>query len=180
MKAHASNTHRIAGLAARILAFMALVLAVGLAAAQTPATPATKATPTTELKVAPASGNVAEHITDAEGRSVYLFTNDTSKMSNCTDQCATTWPPVMASSATAMPKVGTGLESSMLGTIERADGTYQLTYNGWPLYYYSRDTKAGDTTGQGVNDNWYLVTPKGTGVGVDATKPGGGAPGSTM
>jgi predicted lipoprotein with Yx(FWY)xxD motif len=53
-------------------------------------------------------------------------------------------------SAGQTPVAGTGVTGS-LGTFTRADGTIQVTYNGLPLYYWVSDTKAGDTTGQGIN-----------------------------
>jgi hypothetical protein len=48
------------------------------------------------------------------------------------------------------PTVGSGANASLVGTTTRADGTTQATYNGHPLYRYTQDQKAGDTTGQGV------------------------------
>ena len=59
------------------------------------------------------------------------------------------------------PKAGDGADAAMLGTTARTDGTTQVTYNGWPLYYYIKDQKAGDTTGQGVGDVWYVLSAKG-------------------
>jgi len=41
--------------------------------------------------------------------------------------------------------------ASKLGTTERTDGKTEVSYNGHPLYYYVGDTKAGDTTGQGLD-----------------------------
>jgi predicted lipoprotein with Yx(FWY)xxD motif len=35
----------------------------------------------------------------------------------------------------------------------------QMTYNGWPLYYYIKDKAPGDTTGQGVGGTWFVVPP---------------------
>jgi hypothetical protein len=52
----------------------------------------------------------------------------------------------------------------LLGTAKRRDGKIQLTYNGWPLYTYAGDSKAGDTTGQGVSQfgaAWYLLKTNG-------------------
>jgi predicted lipoprotein with Yx(FWY)xxD motif len=54
---------------------------------------------------------------------------------------------------------------SKFSTITRTDGTTQVTYNGWPLYYYAKDQQAGDTTGEGVGSVWYLVSPTGDKVG---------------
>lgn len=137
------------------------------------------ATPTTELKVATAA-DLGAHVTDASGRSLYLFLNDTTNVSNCDAQCIVNWPPVLVAGEGSLPQVEAPIDAKLLGVAERADGTYQLTYNGWPLYYYAADTAAGATGGQGVGGNWYLVTPQGSAVGIAETDPGGGAPGSAM
>ena len=48
-----------------------------------------------------------------------------------------------------------------LGTTTRTDGTVQVTYNGWPLYYYVKDKAPGDVTGQDVGGVWYVVSAAG-------------------
>jgi glucan-binding YG repeat protein len=48
-----------------------------------------------------------------------------------------------------------------IGSISTAGGTRQITINGMPVYYYAKDTKAGDILGQGINNAWYLVSPSG-------------------
>jgi predicted lipoprotein with Yx(FWY)xxD motif len=49
----------------------------------------------------------------------------------------------------------------MFGTTTRTDGTVQVTYNGWPLYYYEKDKAPGDVTGQDVGGVWYVVSAAG-------------------
>ncbi len=56
----------------------------------------------------------------------------------------------------------TGVTASMLGTTTRTDGTVQVTYNGWPLYTYSKDMVPGDMNGEGFASLWYMMTPAGT------------------
>jgi predicted lipoprotein with Yx(FWY)xxD motif len=90
---------------------------------------------------------------------LYLYTQDTANTSTCTGSCAASWPPFLTNGA---PVAGTGVTASMLGTITRADGTTQVTYNGFPLYYSNQDTAAGATNGEGVGSNWYVMTPAGT------------------
>jgi predicted lipoprotein with Yx(FWY)xxD motif len=97
-------------------------------------------------------------LVDSKGMTLYLFTKDTPNTSNCSGGCATAWPPLLTSGA---PTAGAGLTASMLGTTMRADGTTQVTYNGWPLYYYANDKAAGDTNGEGVGSVWYVITPAG-------------------
>ena len=102
------------------------------------------------------------------GMTLYLYTKDTANVSNCSGGCAALWPPL---TVTGAPTAGTGV-SGTLGTTKRADGSMQATYNGWPLYYYAADTKAGDTTGQGVGKVWYVLSP------TQAAASGGMAPAS--
>lgn len=92
------------------------------------------------------------------GMTVYLFKNDQPGVSNCYDQCATNWPPLTVESADAVVK-GINLPGE-LATIERTDGTLQVTYNGWPLYYWKDDAARGDTLGEGVRDVWYTIPPE--------------------
>jgi len=98
-------------------------------------------------------------VTDGAGRTVYVFDQDVqgSGASSCSGQCLIAWPPVVAGSATPEVEGVTG----EVGTITRDDGTLQVTVAGWPLYYWKDDTAPGDTTGQGVQDGWWVITPDG-------------------
>ena len=69
----------------------------------------------------------------------------------------------------------------MLGSITRADGSKQVTYNGHPLYYYVADKSASMTTGQGSNSfgaKWWLVSAQGAAITKGASS-GGSASGSS-
>jgi len=109
------------------------------------------------------SADFGQILVNGEGTSLYLFTNDTqdSGTSTCADDCLAKWPALLSDGD---PVAGEGVDETLLGTITRDDGTTQVTYNGWPLYYYAEDTAAGDTNGQGVGDVWFLVTPAGEAV----------------
>jgi predicted lipoprotein with Yx(FWY)xxD motif len=100
-------------------------------------------------------------LVDGKGMTLYLFTKDTPNTSNCYDKCATAWPPLLT---TGSPTAGDGIDASKLGTTTRTDGTTQVTYNGWPLYYFAKDQQAGDTAGQGVGSVWYVISPAGTAI----------------
>jgi predicted lipoprotein with Yx(FWY)xxD motif len=100
------------------------------------------------------------------GMTLYMFTNDQPGVSNCYDQCAENWPPLLVDSADAAV-AGVNLVGE-LGTTERTDGTLQVTYNGWPLYYWHDDVARGDTTGEGVGDVWFTVAPEMLAVGNTA------------
>ena len=105
--------------------------------------------------------DLGEFLVDAEGMTLYLFTNDTDNTSTCYDDCASAWPPLLTGGE---PTVGEGLDAALVGTTERTDGTTQVTYGGWPLYTWVQDEAPGDTTGQDVGGVWYVVSPAGEAV----------------
>jgi predicted lipoprotein with Yx(FWY)xxD motif len=90
------------------------------------------------------------------GHTLYFRTTDAGTTSSCTGACATTWP---ALTATGPVTGGPGVNKADLGT---ADGQVanQVTAFGHLLYYYSRDTAPGQTTGVGI-PTWFLLGPVG-------------------
>ncbi|MGW0947005.1 SCO0930 family lipoprotein [Streptomyces sp. NPDC002623] len=116
-----------------------------------------------------ANTDLGKILTDGAGKTLYRFDADTAEppKSNCDGDCATTWPPVSADDISA----GDGIDKSLLGEVTRTDGSKQLTVAGWPAYYYAKDAKAGDTTGQGVGNKWFALTPE----GKKAAKSGAGS-----
>ena len=104
------------------------------------------------------NATLGKFLVDSKGMTLYLYKLDTPGVSACTTAaCLSLWPPLVAANKAA-PLAGTGV-SGTLGVITRPDGISQVTYNKTPLYYYSLDKAAGDTTGQGIGSNWYIVAP---------------------
>jgi len=102
--------------------------------------------------------------TDANGMTLYIFTNDEPNVSNCSGQCIENWPALTVSSEeelTAQPEI-TGKFSVIM---REDDGSLQVTYNGWPLYYWINDAAPGDATGHGVGDVWWVATMPTVGLG---------------
>ncbi len=94
------------------------------------------------------------------GMTLYILTLDVGGTSTCTTgQCATTWP-ALKGEGTAVT-AGSGV-SGTWGTTTWADGTKQVTHNGQPVYYYSGDSAAGDSNGQGTNDTWFIAPVDGS------------------
>ncbi len=175
-----------------ILIMSSLVLAAcGTASAQTTGSPTTP-----ELPSAPAtSGDMAEPttsanqsiqiatvligdtslgkgLTNSDGMTLYIFENDKPGESTCTGGCAQKWPPVTLPQGVT-PSAGAGV-SGALGVIQRADGSYQVTINGMPVYLYAGDSKPGDTNGEGLLGKWYAVDPAGNPVSDNQpASPGG-------
>jgi len=69
------------------------------------------------------------------------------------------------------PSLGSGVDASLIGTATLADGSEIVTYNKMPLYYWVKDVKPGDTTGEGVGDIWFVVSPAGSVVAPQAAIP---------
>ena len=100
-------------------------------------------------------------VVDGDGYTLYRFDEDTTRppVSNCADQCAEQWPPVLATPGT--PLNLEGVPQEVVGTINRTDGSIQLTLGGWPVYRYSGDARPGSVAGQGVGGAWAAVKPSG-------------------
>jgi predicted lipoprotein with Yx(FWY)xxD motif len=92
-------------------------------------------------------------LTGANGMTLYTFDRDAagSGKSVCNGPCANNWPPLVATSTDA--------NRGDYTIITRDDGTKQWAYKGKPLYFWLRDTKAGDKTGDGVNGVWKVARP---------------------
>ena len=114
--------------------------------------------------IALATNPLGEIIVDGEGMTLYAFTPDTAGESTCYDDCATAWPPLLATDAAAI-SAGAGLDATKLTTVDRTDGTKQVKYGDWPLYFFADDAAAGDTKGQGLFDRWYVVDAAGELIG---------------
>ena len=93
---------------------------------------------------------------DDAGNTLYVFIPDDGGESTCYDGCADAWPPLEGAA-----QAGGSIDAALLGTSPRTDGSVQVTYNGWPLYYFANDAAPGDTNGQGLNDVWYVMDPSG-------------------
>ena len=113
-------------------------------------------------------------LTNAKGFTLYWFVPDTSTTSKCNGSCATYWPPVKG------PTTAVAGVTGKLGTIKRADGSVQATYNGHPLYTYVADGAPGQAKGNGLNLSggvWHEVTVSGAAApapSASASAGGGG------
>ena len=111
------------------------------------------------LTLAMADSSLGSILVDGKGMTLYLFTKDTKNTSNCSGPCLVAWPALYGT-----PTAGKGVDDSKLGSFSRTDGSTQATYNGWPLYYWKSDAKAGDVLGQKVNNVWFVLDRDGDAV----------------
>lgn len=123
------------------IGFAAAILAVSAAYADDPAKPVQ-----TSLGMVLAAPN---------GMTLYTFDKDTkgAAMSACVDKCIVNWPPFVAA-AGAVPS-----GKWTIVDVKDKDGkaVKMWAYDGWPLYYFVKDTKAGDVAGDGVGGVWHVV-----------------------
>ena len=127
---------------------LAAVLAAALLAA-----PAALA----EEGVASHSSRFGTILFDKRGFVLYAFTSDKKSKSTCYGACAKAWPPYLVK--------GPAPKGKLLGTTRRANGTRQVTYAGWPLYYYVGDTEPRQILCQNVVEyggTWLVIRPSGT------------------
>jgi predicted lipoprotein with Yx(FWY)xxD motif len=121
---------------------------------------------------------VGSVLVNGQGRTLYIFVPDAAKKVTCVGSCASIWPP-LAIGAGQKPAVSGGVKASLVSSDPNPSGGQVVTYNGWPLYLYVADPKAGTDNGQGINLNgglWYVIAPSGTVVKV---KSGGSATSTT-
>jgi predicted lipoprotein with Yx(FWY)xxD motif len=146
----------------RLVIGVALLAVVAIAAAS-----AFAAGSNAIVKVGPS--NLGRVLVDAHGKTLYIWAHDKTSKSTCNGDCAEYWPPLVTK---GQPKAVAGANSKLLGTSRRSDGRMQVTYAGHPLYYFVKDTKAGQTSGEGLTGfggRWDPVSAAGK-----AVRKGGG------
>jgi predicted lipoprotein with Yx(FWY)xxD motif len=149
--------------AAAVLLVCALALAgCGGGSSSSSSSPSTKSTTTALPPVAEPPPNaeegtvfvslgsaagLGEILVNSEGRTLYAFSGDNAEESTCEGACEKAWPPLLIAKGEPQPSNGTS--AARLGTIERGDGTRQVTYAGQPLYSYTGDKSPGQANGDG-------------------------------
>jgi len=122
------------------------------------------------LTLAETTTSLGTFLTGANGMTLYFFSQDSADKSSCSGQCAKFWPPLTVGSGASA--TGPADATKGFGTINRDDGTTQVTYNHLPLYYFANDTAAGQTNGQGVQGSWGVALVDGT---LNVSKPASAA-----
>ena len=124
------------------------------ASAEASASPSEAPSASTSATVSLKTTSLGAILVDAQGKTLYMWENDKNGKPSCYDACAAKWP---ALTVTGTPAAGTGVDASKLTTVARTDGTMQVKYGEYPLYYFASDTAAGDTKGQGIGNVWFVV-----------------------
>lgn len=121
-------------------------------------------------------------LVNQKGQTLYMLTTEKGGKITCTASsgCLHAWPETDLPSGATAAKAGSGVQSSLLGTVKGAAGQTEVTYNGWPLYTFIGDSSAGQAKGQGLTNfggTWYVLNTAGNPVTAKATasNSGGGS-----
>ncbi len=105
-------------------------------------------------------------LVNGKGHTLYMFEPDNQNKVTCTKvSCTAVWPPVTLKQG-EKPVAEGAVSQSMLGSVAdpASSGGRVVTYNGWPLYTYTADSRAGQAHGQALKLNgglWYVISPSG-------------------
>jgi predicted lipoprotein with Yx(FWY)xxD motif len=143
----------------------------GTGSTSSPSSSATSSSPTASADAAitiatatiPGVGTV---LVNGNGQTLYLLSSEQGGKLTCTDDngCTKVWPDTELPSGKTAGIAGTGVQASLLSTVKTADGKLYLTYNTFPLYTFTGDTKTGTAAGQGITSfggTWSAITPAG-------------------
>ena len=136
---------------------------------------------TVSAKSVPGVGTV---LVNGQGQTLYLLTSEKGGKITCTgsDGCTKIWPEItLPQGTTAAARPGSGVTSSLLGTVKDASGNLEVTYNGWPLYTYAADSGPGVAHGQGIatfGGTWYVLNASGDPV-TGKSQPSGSSSSSS-
>lgn len=141
--------------------------------------PSSSSAVTVSTRNVPGVGTV---LVNGQGQTLYLLTSEKGGKITCTEStgCTKLWPEINLPSGATAAKAGSGVQASLLGTVQGAAGQMEATYNGWPLYTYAGDSRAGVAHGQGITSfggTWYVLSSTGDPV-TKASSGGSGSGGS--
>ncbi|MFD9496792.1 MULTISPECIES: hypothetical protein [unclassified Streptomyces] len=174
------NNHARASIAAigSALLLSASTVAYAAGGSHSPASVAnaasSSASDSSSVTVSTKSTPLGKILVNSKGHTLYLFQSDKKDKSTCNGDCAKAWPPLKANGKTIAKG---GVNSKLLSTITRSDGSKQVAYKGHPLYTFADDTKAGQTNGQGIDAfgaKWYVLGTDGKQITKQASSQSGG------
>lgn len=97
---------------------------------------------------------------DGNRQAIYIWELEESATVECYGDCAEAWPPVLTNGT---PIASGSVNSELLSTTQRTDGSTQVTYNGHPLYYYAQEG-AGEVKCHNIRTHgglWWVIKPSG-------------------
>ena len=152
----------------------------GASSASSPSAASNAGTSTSSVTISAKSvSGLGTVLVNQDGRTLYMLTSEKGGKITCTASggCLHEWPETDLPSGATAAKAGSGVQSSLLGTVKGGDGKMEVTYNGWPLYTYIGDSAAGQGNGQGISNfggTWYVLNTAGNPVTMKAGSGGSG------
>lgn len=155
-------------------------------AASSPGSAPASASPAAAVTISAQSvPGVGTILVNGHRQTLYLLTSEQGGRITCTDSngCTKAWPEIKLGSGMTAATAGSGVQSSLLGTVKDAGGHLEVTYNGWPLYTFAGDSGPGAAKGQGLTSfggTWYVLNASGNPVTTSqsqsgsSSSPGGG------
>lgn len=108
-----------------------------------------------KVTVKPYTGILA----NAKHHSFYLLSNESGAKIHCKTSCLSIWPPLLVKTSVTSVSVGAGV-AGKIGFVKRSSTMKQVTFNGYPIYFFSGDSGPNQVNGQGIvsdGGTWYLV-----------------------
>ena len=141
-------------------------IAAGSPGSSAPAGASPVASATISAKSVPGVGTV---LVNGQGQTLCMLTSDKGGKITCTQAngCTQAWPETLLTNGATTAKAGSGVQSSLLGTVKDASGNLEVTYDHWPLYTFSGDSGSGVAKGQGLTSfggTWYVLNGSGNPV----------------
>jgi predicted lipoprotein with Yx(FWY)xxD motif len=120
-------------------------------------------------------------LVNSSGRTIYILSSEKGGKITCTDAngCTKVWPDTSLPAGVKSATAGPGVNASLLGTVKGADGELYVTYGGYPLYTFARDTASGQVNGEGITSfggTWHAMGASGNPVMAAASSSTTGAP----
>jgi predicted lipoprotein with Yx(FWY)xxD motif len=143
-----------------LLALATVVPAAGVASAALTG-PSVREAAELELTLKVRNTRYGPILFDGRDRVLYGFTRDKrGGKSTCYGACAAAWPVYFSKGRVRAMR---GVKQSLIGTVRRRNGRLQVTYNGWPLYFYAHEGPR-EVKCQNVDEFgglWLVVKPNG-------------------
>ena len=116
-------------------------------------------------------------LVNSKGQTLYMLTSEKGGKITCTDDngCTKVWPDTELPKGATSAAAGSGIQTSLLGTVKNSAGDLYVTYHGWPLYTYTGDNGPGHAKGEGITafgGTWYALSTSGNPVTSSHSQPG--------
>jgi predicted lipoprotein with Yx(FWY)xxD motif len=103
-------------------------------------------------------GGLGTVLTTSKGSTLYVMKGEADRKVACTRACSALWPNVPG---ITKPAAGNGVQPNLIGTVAFPNGRVAVTYAGYPLHTYTGDSTAGDSSGQAIQHEWFVISPSG-------------------